>query len=72
MVREGKRLLDDALKLADFVREEVEQRPGLHVLHDELLRVQASHDLDRLHLLIDLAELGITGYQAADSARTRS
>jgi len=69
MLREGKRLLDDALKLAGFVREEVEQRPGLHVLHDELLREQASHDLDRLHVLIDVAELGITGYQAADWLR---
>jgi hypothetical protein len=39
---------------------------GLHVLHHELLHKQISHDLDRLHLLIDVAELGISGYQAAD------
>ena len=69
MVRDGKRLLGDAIDLADFVRDEVEQRDGLHVLHDELLHEQASHDLDRLHVLIDLDELGISGYQAADWLR---
>jgi arginine decarboxylase len=69
MVRDGHRLLGAALDLADRVREEVERRPGLHVLHDELLHKQASHDLDRLHVLIDLQELEITGYQAADWVR---
>jgi arginine/lysine/ornithine decarboxylase len=69
MVRDGKRLLGDALDLARFVREEVEQRDGMHVLHEELLHEQASHDLDPLHVLIDLNDLGITGYQAADWLR---
>src|SRR4051794_15465522 len=69
MVRDGKRLLGDALDLARFVRTEIEQRDGLHVLHDELLHEQASHDLDLLHVLIDLDELGITGYQASDWLR---
>ena len=69
MVRDGKRLLADALELADFVRGEIEQRDGLHVLHDELLHEEASHELDPLHVLIDLKELGVTGYQAADWIR---
>src|SRR3954447_14261628 len=69
MVRDGKRLLGDALDLARFVRTEIEQRDGLHVLHEELLHEQASHDLDLLHVLIDLDELGITGYQASDWLR---
>jgi arginine/lysine/ornithine decarboxylase len=69
MVRDGKRLLDDTLRLAEFLRDEIEQRPGLHVLHDELLREEASHELDPMHVLIDLKELGITGYQAADWMR---
>jgi lysine decarboxylase len=39
------------------------------VLGPELLHAQASHDLDPLHVLIDVSELGITGYQAADWLR---
>ena len=35
----------------------------------QLLRKEASHDLDRLQLLIDVSELGISGYQAADWLR---
>jgi arginine/lysine/ornithine decarboxylase len=42
---------------------------GLHVLQDELVRREASHDLDELQVLIDLTELGISGYQAADWLR---
>jgi arginine decarboxylase len=69
MVRDGKRLLSAALDLARSVRSEIDERDGLHVLHDELLNEQASHDLDILHVLIDLKELGITGYQASDWLR---
>jgi arginine decarboxylase len=69
MVRDGRRLLRAALELADHVRDEIERRPGLHVLHDELLDTQASHDFDRLHVLIDVHDLEINGYQAADWVR---
>src|SRR5258708_4949007 len=51
------------------VREQIEQRPGLHVLREELLSEEASHDLDILHVLIDVQQLGISGYQAADWIR---
>jgi arginine/lysine/ornithine decarboxylase len=69
MVRDGERLLGETLDLTRAVRAEIEQRDGLHVLHDELLSEQASADLDILHVLIDLQGLGITGYQAADWLR---
>ena len=69
MVRDGHRLLADALGLAREVRERIEQLPGLHVLRDELLSEQASHDFDELHVLIDVSGLGISGYQAADWTR---
>ncbi|MBV9594550.1 MAG: ornithine decarboxylase [Actinobacteria bacterium] len=69
MVREGEARLTETLRLADDVRERIEQRDGLHVLHDELLTEQASHDLDRLHVLIDVSDLGITGYQVSDWIR---
>lgn len=69
MVRDGHRLLDDALHRARQVRDRIEQLPGLHVLDEELLHEQASHDLDILHVLIDVSALSVTGYQVADWAR---
>jgi arginine/lysine/ornithine decarboxylase len=70
MVRDGRRLLGEALELTRSVRQQIEQRSGLHVLCDELLSEQASHDLDILHVLIDVQALGISGYRAADWIRT--
>ena len=69
MVRDGKQLLGDALELTSWLRAEIEQRDGLHVLREELLHEEASSDLDPLHVLIDVSELGITGYQANDWVR---
>ena len=43
--------------------------PGLHVLREEFLGAEASHDLDPLHVVIDVSGLGISGYDAADWLR---
>jgi arginine/lysine/ornithine decarboxylase len=69
MVQSGRGLLGAALDLAGAVREELAGTPGLHVLEKELVDREASHDLDRLQVLIDVSELGISGYQAADWLR---
>jgi arginine decarboxylase len=69
MVEDGTRLLGDAVALAGDVRRRLQALDGLHVLHDELLHEEASHDLDPLQVLVDISELGITGYQAADWLR---
>lgn len=69
MVEDGERLLGDALDLARSARERIEQRSGIHVLRDELLAEQASHDLDILQVLIDVQALDVSGYQAADWLR---
>jgi arginine/lysine/ornithine decarboxylase len=63
------RQLGAALALAGQLRGEIEALPGLHVLHDEFLGAEASHDLDPLHLVIDVSGLGATGYDAADWLR---
>jgi arginine/lysine/ornithine decarboxylase len=42
---------------------------GLHVLRDEFLDSEASHDLDPLHVVIDVSDLGVSGYDAADWLR---
>jgi hypothetical protein len=69
MVQHGERLLSDALTLAHDVRARIAALPGLHVLHDELIGAEASHDLDPLKIVIDASELHISGYQAADWLR---
>jgi arginine/lysine/ornithine decarboxylase len=69
MVQEGEELLGGALELAKLLRAEIGELDGLRVMEEELLGAEASHDLDRLHILIDLSQLGISGYQAADWLR---
>jgi len=52
-----------ALKLADDLRQQINLIPGLRVMERELLGEQASHDLDRMQVLIDVSDLGVSGYQ---------
>lgn len=69
MVRHGEKLLGAALQLAQDVRDRIDALPGLHVMHDELCGEQASDDLDRLQILVDVSELGVTGYHSGDWLR---
>jgi arginine/lysine/ornithine decarboxylase len=69
MAEQGHALLGDALALAGRVRAEIGEVPGLRVLRDEFLGAEASHDLDPLHVVIDVTGLGISGYDAADWLR---
>jgi lysine decarboxylase len=66
MVEHGSKVLQSALQLADRLRSDIDALPGVHVLKDELIGAEASNDLDRLQIMIDLSSLGISGYQAAD------
>jgi hypothetical protein len=45
MVEHGRQLLGDALELARGLRDDIELIPDVEVLDDELLGVEASHDL---------------------------
>jgi arginine/lysine/ornithine decarboxylase len=69
MVQHGHELLAAALTLAGQVRRDIDALPGLHVLRDELLGVEASRELDPLQVVIDVSGLGISGYAAADWLR---
>ena len=69
MVERGRQLLTDALELAEMLRMRINMIPGLSVMDRELCGEQASHDLDRLQILIDVSELGISGYQSNDWLR---
>ncbi len=69
MVESGHELLGAALGVADDLRAAVGRMSGLHLVEEELIGAEASHDLDRLQVLMDVSELGISGYQAADWLR---
>lgn len=69
MVEQGHELLQGALELAERTREQIEGLPGPRVVRKELIREEASNDLDPLQILIDLSDLRISGYQAADWLR---
>jgi arginine/lysine/ornithine decarboxylase len=69
MVRDGARLVADTIALADRTRERIDAITGIRVLHDELLGVEASHELDPMRMLLDVEALGINGYQAHDWVR---
>lgn len=69
MVEHGTELLGSALDLARTTRERIERIDGISVLDDRLLGDEASHDLDCLQVLMDLDELGVSGYQCADWLR---
>lgn len=69
MVERGESLLGDALQLATSVRSALAELPQVDVMEDELLGEQASHDLDRLQVLIDVSATGTSGYQANDWLR---
>jgi lysine decarboxylase len=69
MVQHGHDQLAQALNLAHGLRAEIDAIDGLQTVTEQLVRAEASHDLDPLHVLIDVAGLGISGYQAADWLR---
>ncbi|MFF1377820.1 aminotransferase class I/II-fold pyridoxal phosphate-dependent enzyme [Streptomyces sp. NPDC058308] len=70
MVKDGKRLLDDALHLAARTRAAIERVDGLHVdgAADYCGPGRAA-DFDPLPVVIDLSGLGTTGYRAGDWLR---
>lgn len=69
MVEHGRELLGAALELVHGLRDDIELIPDVEVLDDELLGNEASHDLDRLQILMDVSATGTSGYQAADWLR---
>jgi lysine decarboxylase len=69
MVEHGRELLGNALELVRGLRDDIELIPDVEVLDDELLGVEASHDLDRLQILMDVSGTGTSGYQAVDWLR---
>ncbi|GAA1505778.1 ornithine decarboxylase [Streptomyces synnematoformans] len=70
MALRGPRLLDRALDLAGTVRARIEEIPGLHVDgRAEYTGPGRAAGLDPLPVVIDLTDLGVSGYAAADWLR---
>src|ERR1700710_2647497 len=69
MVERGHDLLGAAMTLAHRARERIEEIPDVEVLDRELLGHQASHDLDRLQIVMDIEATGTSGYQGLDWIR---
>ncbi|MFJ6438367.1 aminotransferase class I/II-fold pyridoxal phosphate-dependent enzyme [Streptomyces sp. NPDC091416] len=70
MVLEGHTLMSRALALACSVREEIESIDGMHVNdRDDFCGRGAGSEFDPLPVIIDIAELGVSGYLAADWLR---
>ncbi|WP_329046654.1 aminotransferase class I/II-fold pyridoxal phosphate-dependent enzyme [Amycolatopsis sp. NBC_01488] len=68
MAEQGKELLESALGRVRSVRARLADL-GLTVLHDEFLGPDLADSVDVLKIVLDLAPLGISGYQAADWLR---
>ncbi|RKT54177.1 aminotransferase class I/II-fold pyridoxal phosphate-dependent enzyme [Saccharothrix australiensis] len=70
MVQHGEELLTATLALARATRAAMGDLPGLRVMGEaEFVGARLAHALDPLKMVIDLDELGISGYQAADWLR---
>ncbi len=69
MVQHGHELFGAALDLAADVRGCIRQIPDVDVPEEQLLGAEASHDLDRLQMLIDVSGTATSGYQARDWLR---
>jgi len=71
MVEQGTGLLGRVIEQAHETRERIDGIDGLRLMGEEVLGPQMAFELDPLVLAIDVRELGISGFQAAEIARTR-
>jgi arginine/lysine/ornithine decarboxylase len=69
MAIDGEAILTRALEVVHTARSRLDRLGGIRVLREELIGPEASHDLDPFHVLMDVSDLGISGYQAADWLR---
>lgn len=71
MVQHGHGLYTAALARAAHLRERIDRLPGLHVYsREEMCGPDLAVDLDPLQLVIDVSELGTSGFRAGDWLRS--
>jgi len=69
MVEEGKELLGAAIRRAEWAREQLSAIDGIRVMGADVVADGLAFEIDPLVFTVDVRELGITGYQAADFCR---
>ncbi|MFJ6694817.1 aminotransferase class I/II-fold pyridoxal phosphate-dependent enzyme [Streptomyces sp. NPDC091272] len=70
MVLHGERLMSHALELAATARESIEAIDGMHVNDEkDFCAPDGAAGFDPLPVVVDLSELGVSGYRAADWLR---
>ncbi len=60
---EGKGLLDKAIELCKYTRNEINKIPGFYCFGEEVLGIPGSYSFDPTKLTISSRELGITGFE---------
>lgn len=60
----GHARIADTLQLAEKARRRINELPGLSCVGREILRTEATYDMDESKLIIHVKELGISGFQA--------
>jgi arginine decarboxylase len=69
MVEQGEALLTAALHLAEQTRAALAHMPGIRVMGAEFVGQGRAKELDPLKIVMDVSDLGISGYQGADWLR---
>ncbi|UOF90448.1 aminotransferase class I/II-fold pyridoxal phosphate-dependent enzyme [Fodinisporobacter ferrooxydans] len=59
----GRGMIAEAIRLAKWAREEINQIPGLYCFGEEILHSSATFALDPTKLTITVKDLGVTGYE---------
>ncbi|MNI27180.1 Arginine decarboxylase [compost metagenome] len=60
----GRALADNAIRLAQYARHQINEIPGIYCYGDEILEAKGVFHYDSTKLCIHLGQLGITGYEA--------
>lgn len=63
MVTEGKKLLDETIKLAEYARKEINNINGLYCFGEEIVGKDGAYDFDPTKITITAKGLGISGHQ---------
>lgn len=69
MATEGKKLLDNAIALAENARERLNKLPGVYCMGREVIGRPGVDALDPTRLVISLTSLGYTGYEVEELLR---
>lgn len=59
----GNKMIEDTYQLAIWAREELKKISGLYVLNEEVLNQPGCFDIDLTKIVINVRELGISGYE---------